>query len=100
MAAHRIEPIDMAVVNLYAFEATVERPGCTLEDAIENIDIGGPSMIRSAAKNHHDVTVIVDPADYNAVLAEMRAKELKVLSSQLPPGDRLHERTNAVLDLL
>jgi phosphoribosylaminoimidazolecarboxamide formyltransferase/IMP cyclohydrolase len=72
MAAYRIEPIDMVVVNLYAFEVAVARPGCSLEDAIENIDIGGPSMIRSAAKNHHDVTVVVDPADYDAVLDEMR----------------------------
>jgi len=71
MAAHSIRPIDMVVVNLYAFEATVARPGCTLEEAIENIDIGGPSMIRSAAKNHHDVTVIVDPADYDGVLEEL-----------------------------
>ena len=55
MAANGIKPIDLVVVNLYPFEATVAKPGCTLEDAIENIDIGGPSMIRSAAKNHHDV---------------------------------------------
>jgi len=73
MAANDIEPIDMVVVNLYPFEATVAKPDCTFEDAIENIDIGGPSMVRSAAKNHHDVTVIVDPADYPAILAEMRA---------------------------
>jgi phosphoribosylaminoimidazolecarboxamide formyltransferase/IMP cyclohydrolase len=73
MEEQGIRPIDMVVVNLYPFEATVARPGCTLEDAIENIDIGGPSMLRSAAKNHHDVTVIVDPADYAPVLDEMRA---------------------------
>ncbi len=73
MAANAIKPIDMVVVNLYPFEATVARPDCTLEEAIENIDIGGPSMLRSAAKNHHDVTVLVDPADYAGVLAEMRA---------------------------
>ncbi|MBI4515632.1 MAG: bifunctional phosphoribosylaminoimidazolecarboxamide formyltransferase/IMP cyclohydrolase [Deltaproteobacteria bacterium] len=73
MAAHGIQPIDMVVVNLYPFEATVAQPGCTLEDAVENIDIGGPSMLRSAAKNHHHVTVIVDPADYGAVLDELRA---------------------------
>jgi phosphoribosylaminoimidazolecarboxamide formyltransferase/IMP cyclohydrolase len=72
MSAHGIKPIDMVVVNLYAFEATAARPGCTLEDAIENIDIGGPSMIRSAAKNHHDVSVVVDPGDYDAILDEMR----------------------------
>jgi len=72
MAANDIKPIDLVVVNLYPFEATVAKPGCTLEDAIENIDIGGPSMIRSAAKNHADVAVVVDPADYAAVLEELR----------------------------
>ncbi len=68
-----IEPIDLVVVNLYPFERTVAKPGCTWEEAIENIDIGGPSMIRSAAKNHESVTVIVDPADYDLVLSELRA---------------------------
>jgi len=71
MKEHGIEPIDMVVVNLYPFEATVAKEGCTLEDAIENIDIGGPTMLRSAAKNWPDVTVITDPADYGKVLAEM-----------------------------
>jgi len=66
-----IEPIDMVVVNLYPFEATVEKEGCTMEEAIENIDIGGPTMLRSAAKNYPDVTVIVDHEDYRRVLAEM-----------------------------
>ncbi|WP_130472158.1 bifunctional phosphoribosylaminoimidazolecarboxamide formyltransferase/IMP cyclohydrolase [Candidatus Magnetaquicoccus inordinatus] len=73
MAAHDIQPIDMVVVNLYPFEATVARSDCTLEEAIENIDIGGPSMLRSAAKNYRSVTVIVDPRDYSVVLAEMDA---------------------------
>ncbi len=72
MKAHGIEPIDMVVVNLYPFEATVAREGCTLEDAIENIDIGGPTMLRSAAKNNADVTVLVDHADYRKVLEEMQ----------------------------
>jgi phosphoribosylaminoimidazolecarboxamide formyltransferase/IMP cyclohydrolase len=72
MQAHGIQPIDMVVVNLYPFEATVAKADCTLEDAIENIDIGGPTMLRSAAKNHADVTVLVDPADYRRVLDEMR----------------------------
>jgi phosphoribosylaminoimidazolecarboxamide formyltransferase/IMP cyclohydrolase len=71
MKEHGIEPIDMVVVNLYPFEATVEKEGCTIEDAIENIDIGGPTMLRSAAKNYPDVTVIVDHGDYRGVLAEM-----------------------------
>ncbi len=71
MAQHGIAPIDLVVVNLYPFEQTVARPGCTLAEAVENIDIGGPAMVRAAAKNHHDVAVIVDPADYHAVLEEM-----------------------------
>ena len=66
------EPIDLVVVNLYPFEATVAKPNVTLAEAIENIDIGGPSMIRSAAKNYESVTVIVDPADYDLVLESMR----------------------------
>jgi phosphoribosylaminoimidazolecarboxamide formyltransferase/IMP cyclohydrolase len=68
-----IAPIDLLVVNLYPFEATVARPDCSLEDAIENIDIGGPAMLRAAAKNHVGVTVVVDPADYATVLAELDA---------------------------
>lgn len=72
MKEHGIIPIDMVVVNLYPFEATVAKPSCTLEEAIENIDIGGPSMLRAAAKNYPYVTVIVDPADYRAVLEEMK----------------------------
>ena len=71
MKEYGIEPIDMVVVNLYPFEATVEKEGCTMEEAIENIDIGGPTMLRSAAKNYPDVTVIVDHADYRRVMAEM-----------------------------
>jgi len=72
MAEHGIETIDMVVVNLYPFEATVAKPDCTVEEAIENIDIGGPTMIRSAAKNYRDVTVVVDPADYDDLIAELR----------------------------
>ncbi len=69
----QIKPIDLVVVNLYPFAATIAKPGVTLEEAIENIDIGGPSMLRSAAKNHHDVTVVVDPADYQQLTTEMKA---------------------------
>jgi phosphoribosylaminoimidazolecarboxamide formyltransferase / IMP cyclohydrolase len=69
------EPIDLVVVNLYPFEETIAKPGVTLAEAIENIDIGGPSMIRSAAKNYAAVTVVVDPADYELVLATMRENE-------------------------
>src|SRR5216684_886757 len=66
------EPIDLVVVNLYPFEKTIQKPDVTLAEAIENIDIGGPSMIRSAAKNYESVTVVVDPADYETVLENMR----------------------------
>jgi phosphoribosylaminoimidazolecarboxamide formyltransferase/IMP cyclohydrolase len=66
-----IKPIDLVAVNLYPFEATVAKPRCTLDEAIENIDIGGPAMIRSAAKNHAFVTVITDPEDYSRVLSAM-----------------------------
>lgn len=78
MAEHRIEPIDMVVVNLYQFAKTVERPGCTLADAIENIDIGGPTIIRAAAKNNQYVAVVTDPQDYPAILEEMRRNEGRV----------------------
>ena len=71
MKEHEIENIDLLVVNLYQFEKTVAKEGVTLEEAIENIDIGGPAMLRSSAKNFRDVTVIVDPADYEVVLEEM-----------------------------
>ncbi len=74
MLEHRIEPIDLLVVNLYPFAATVARPGCTYADAVENIDIGGPAMLRAAAKNHEFVAVTVDPADYTALLAELAAQ--------------------------
>ena len=75
MSEHGIDPIDMVVVNLYPFEATVANPDCKLEDAIENIDIGGPTMLRSAAKNHKDVAVVTDPADYARILSEMQAND-------------------------
>ncbi|MGD1083867.1 MAG: bifunctional phosphoribosylaminoimidazolecarboxamide formyltransferase/IMP cyclohydrolase [Verrucomicrobiota bacterium] len=70
---HDIKPIDLVAVNLYPFEQTVARPGVTLAEAIENIDIGGPSMLRSAAKNHQSVTVVADPADYAEVAAQITA---------------------------
>src|SRR6267154_2716078 len=71
VAEHGIEPIDMVVVNLYAFEKTAAKPGVAFEELIENIDIGGPSMIRSAAKNFHDVAVVTSPADYPAIAEEL-----------------------------
>lgn len=70
---HQITPIDLVCVNLYPFKETIEKPGVSLAEAIENIDIGGPSMVRSAAKNYHDVTVVVDRNDYDAVLNELAA---------------------------
>lgn len=71
MKEHGIEPIELVVVNLYPFQKTVARENVRLEDAIENIDIGGPTMVRSAAKNHQYVAVVVDPADYETVLGEI-----------------------------
>jgi phosphoribosylaminoimidazolecarboxamide formyltransferase / IMP cyclohydrolase len=75
MREHGIEPIDLLAVNLYPFAATVARPDCTYEEAVENIDIGGPAMVRAAAKNHASVTVVVDPADYRALLDELAANQ-------------------------
>src|SRR5450432_1440856 len=71
VAEHGIQPIDMVVVNLYAFEKTAAKPGVPFEEIVENIDIGGPSMIRSAAKNFQDVAVVTSPADYTALADEM-----------------------------
>lgn len=72
---HGIEPIDMVVVNLYAFEKTAAKPGVALEELIENIDIGGPSMIRSAAKNFHDVAIVTSPSDYDSISEELKNKK-------------------------
>ena len=72
IASHGIVPFDMVVVNLYPFEATVAKPGCTLEEAVENIDIGGPAMLRSAAKNCRDVAVVTDPSDYPDILGRLK----------------------------
>ncbi len=72
MARHGLKPIDLVAVNLYAFEKTVQDPDCSLATAIENIDIGGPTILRASAKNFHDVTVIVDPADYPLILNEIK----------------------------
>src|SRR5881227_2615841 len=80
VAEHGIKPIDMVVVNLYAFEKTAAKPGVHFEEIIENIDIGGPSMIRSAAKNFQDVAIVTSPKDYDAIAEEM-AKSGGSLSS-------------------
>jgi phosphoribosylaminoimidazolecarboxamide formyltransferase/IMP cyclohydrolase len=75
MAENGIKPIDMVVVNLYPFEQTIAKPDCDFETAIENIDIGGPTMIRAAAKNHADVAVVVNPADYADIIAELKSSD-------------------------
>jgi len=75
MREHGIEPIDLLAVNLYPFAATVARPDCSYDDAVENIDIGGPAMVRAAAKNHASVTVVVDPGDYRGLLDELAANQ-------------------------
>src|SRR5271157_4611006 len=72
VAEHGIQPLDMVVVNLYAFEKTAAKPGVAFDELIENIDIGGPSMIRSAAKNFRDVAVVTSPTDYAAIIEEMK----------------------------
>lgn len=78
MQEHDIKPIDLVIINLYPFQQTVAKPDCTLEDAIENIDIGGPAMVRAAAKNHASVTIVVDPIDYTQVLQEMTDNQRSV----------------------
>jgi phosphoribosylaminoimidazolecarboxamide formyltransferase/IMP cyclohydrolase len=96
MAEHDITPIDMVVVNLYPFEATVANPDCSLAEAIENIDIGGPTMLRSAAKNNQSVTVIVDPLDYALVLDEMNANAGDVSSkTNFRLALKVYQRTSA-----
>ena len=78
MQSSGIKPIDLVVVNLYPFEQTVANPDCDLETAIENIDIGGPTMIRAAAKNHADVTIVVDPSDYTLVTDELKSNDTSI----------------------
>jgi phosphoribosylaminoimidazolecarboxamide formyltransferase / IMP cyclohydrolase len=75
IAAHGIAPIDMLVINLYPFNQTVAKVDCSFEEAVENIDIGGPAMLRAAAKNHQDVTVLISPEDYEPILSEMKANQ-------------------------
>ena len=91
---HGIEPIDLVVVNLYPFEKTIAKPGVTLEEAIENIDIGGPSMLRSAAKNHESVTVISDPADYTVVMEQIQATGGTTLELRRTLAARVFARTS------
>jgi len=96
MAAQGIVPIDLVVVNLYQFEQAVAKPGCTLEDAIENIDIGGPTLLRAAAKNYQAVTVVVDPADYPRLMAEMQANQgVTDLSTRFDLARKVFKLTHA-----
>jgi phosphoribosylaminoimidazolecarboxamide formyltransferase/IMP cyclohydrolase len=93
--SHGIQPIDLVVVNLYPFEQTVARKGVTLEEAIENIDIGGPSMLRSAAKNHESVTVVVDPADYEVVAEQIKKSGETTLELRRKLAAKVFARTSA-----
>jgi phosphoribosylaminoimidazolecarboxamide formyltransferase/IMP cyclohydrolase len=95
VAQHGIRPIDLVVVNLYPFEQTVAKPGVSLHDAIENIDIGGPSMLRSAAKNHESVTVLVDPADYAEVAAAIQQNGDTTLEQRRKFAAKVYARTAA-----
>ena len=94
-AKHSIPPLDLVVVNLYPFEQTVAKPNVSLHDAIENIDIGGPSMLRSAAKNHASVTVVTDPADYPEVAAQIQATGATTLDLRCRLAARVFARTAA-----
>ncbi len=94
-AKHNIKPIDIVAVNLYAFEKTVADPNCTLGDAIENIDIGGPTLLRASAKNFRDVTVIVDPADYAQVLAEIKETGNTTLKTRFKLAVKVFELTSS-----
>ena len=88
-----IEPIDLLVVNLYPFQSTVADPDCRLEDAVENIDIGGPAMLRAAAKNYAGVTVVVDPADYERVLGEIRSQGVPSLETRFALARKVFAHT-------
>jgi phosphoribosylaminoimidazolecarboxamide formyltransferase/IMP cyclohydrolase len=94
-AQHGIRPIDLVAVNLYPFEQTVARPEVTFEEAIENIDIGGPAMLRSAAKNHASVTVVVDPADYERVAEMIRLTGNTTLELRRQLAEKVFARTAA-----
>ncbi|MDC0904243.1 bifunctional phosphoribosylaminoimidazolecarboxamide formyltransferase/IMP cyclohydrolase [Candidatus Thioglobus sp.] len=93
MTQNDINPIDLVVVNLYPFQATIANPDCTLEDAIENIDIGGPAMLRSSAKNHASVTVVVDASDYQTVMDEITANGDTTLETRVKLALKTFEHT-------
>jgi phosphoribosylaminoimidazolecarboxamide formyltransferase/IMP cyclohydrolase len=92
---HGIEPIDLVAVNLYAFEKTVAVPDCSLENAVENIDIGGPTLLRAAAKNFRDVTVVVDPADYAMILEEIRSAGTTTLRTRFRLARKVFDLTSS-----
>jgi len=104
LAEHKIDTIDVLVVNLYPFEATVAKPGCTLEDAIENIDIGGPAMVRSAAKNWKDVAVLTDASQYATVIAELKTagkvSEKTKFALSVAAFNRISQYDGAISDYL
>jgi phosphoribosylaminoimidazolecarboxamide formyltransferase/IMP cyclohydrolase len=96
MEEHDIAAIDMVVVNLYPFEETVARPDCSLEEAIENIDIGGPTMVRAAAKNHRFVNIVVNASDYDSIVDEMRANDgATTLTTRFDLAIKAYEHTAA-----
>ncbi len=95
MKEHGLEAIDIVAVNLYAFENTVADPDCTLANAIENIDIGGPTMLRAAAKNYQDVTVIVDPGDYPQVISEIKENGNTTLKTRFVLARKVFALTSA-----
>ncbi|MFT2109669.1 bifunctional phosphoribosylaminoimidazolecarboxamide formyltransferase/IMP cyclohydrolase [Marinomonas sp. 2405UD68-3] len=94
MKAHQIDEIDMVVVNLYPFEATIERPDCDLPMAIENIDIGGPTMVRSAAKNHKDVTIVVNPSNYQSIITALQEDKGLTLETRFDLAVQAFEHTS------
>src|SRR5205809_1361065 len=91
---HKIPPIDLVAVNLYPFEQTITKPNVALDEAIENIDIGGPSMLRSAAKNHEAVTVIADPHDYETVSSQIRTNGNTTLELRRQLAAKVYARTS------
>jgi phosphoribosylaminoimidazolecarboxamide formyltransferase/IMP cyclohydrolase len=95
MSEHQIQPIHLVCVNLYPFQQTIEKPDVTVADAIENIDIGGPSMLRSSAKNHQYVTVVVDPVDYETVIAEFKANGATTLETRRKLAAKVFRHTAA-----
>ncbi len=94
-AKHGLVPIDLLAVNLYAFEKTTADPDCSLEDAIENIDIGGPTLLRASAKNFQDVTVVVDPADYDLILTEIRETGNTTLQTRFMLARKVFDLTSS-----